>query len=365
MTYKICVYAIAKDEEKFVNRFVDAAAEADDICVLDTGSTDRTVELLTARGVTVERAEIQPWRFDAARNRSLRLIPADTDICVCADLDEVLSPGWREALERAWQPDTEQARYTCVCSRNPDGTPGTAFLRDKIHKPGLFAWRYPVHEVLVRADGKPAWPAVDVPDMLAEHLPDEGKSRGAYLPLLQRAVEENPTSARCRHYLGREYMYHGKYETAIAELRVYLGNPGATWAEERSASMRYIAECHLMRGRPEEAVRWALRCAAEAPALRESWYAAEKAAYYAGDWQGVIYYGERAAAIETRSKTCINEAEAWSAEVNDLLSIAYWNTGLCARAIEAAERALVTEPDNARIRENLALYERARKEAAT
>lgn len=38
---KICVYAIAKNEEQFVDRWVDSMSEADVIVVLDTGSTDR------------------------------------------------------------------------------------------------------------------------------------------------------------------------------------------------------------------------------------------------------------------------------------------------------------------------------------
>lgn len=41
---KICVYAIAKNEEQFVDRWMDSMREADWVCVLDTGSTDRTVE---------------------------------------------------------------------------------------------------------------------------------------------------------------------------------------------------------------------------------------------------------------------------------------------------------------------------------
>lgn len=42
---KIVVYAISKNEEKFVKRWVDSMKEADEIYVLDTGSTDNTVSL--------------------------------------------------------------------------------------------------------------------------------------------------------------------------------------------------------------------------------------------------------------------------------------------------------------------------------
>ena len=48
---KVCVYAISKNEGKFVKRFVESMKEADEIYVLDTGSTDDTVKLLKENGV--------------------------------------------------------------------------------------------------------------------------------------------------------------------------------------------------------------------------------------------------------------------------------------------------------------------------
>ena len=48
--YKVCVYAICKNEEKFVKRWVASMKEADEIYVLDTGSTDNTVSKLKELG---------------------------------------------------------------------------------------------------------------------------------------------------------------------------------------------------------------------------------------------------------------------------------------------------------------------------
>ena len=78
--YKVCVYAICKNEEKFVKRWYESMKEADAIYVLDTGSTDNTVKLLRGLGVNVEINKIEPWRFDVARNKSLELVPEDYDI---------------------------------------------------------------------------------------------------------------------------------------------------------------------------------------------------------------------------------------------------------------------------------------------
>jgi glycosyltransferase involved in cell wall biosynthesis len=61
---------------------------ADHIIVLDTGSTDNTVELLTSLGVEVHQKTYEHFRFDVARNDSMDLIPEEYNICLCTDLDE-------------------------------------------------------------------------------------------------------------------------------------------------------------------------------------------------------------------------------------------------------------------------------------
>ena len=102
MKNKICVYTICKNESQFVERWYKSMSEADAVVVLDTGSTDDTVEKLKKLGATVEQKIIDPWRFDVARNESMKLIPDDCNILVCTDLDEVLEPGWAKALRERW-----------------------------------------------------------------------------------------------------------------------------------------------------------------------------------------------------------------------------------------------------------------------
>ena len=353
---KITVYAISKNEEKFAARWVEAMAEADHICVLDTGSTDGTVEILADLGVIVRREEIDPWRFDTARNRSMELIPEDTDICVCTDLDEVFRPGWRAALERAWRPGTEQLRYSYIWSFDEHGRPGTEFLQEKIHSPGVFRWVHPVHEVLERTDGAVSWPVAEAPEIVLEHHPDHGKSRGGYLRLLELSVRERPNDDRNAHYLGREYMFHRRWDEAIAQLQRHLTLPTATWVAERSASMRFISRCYLAKGDQPEAMRWALRAVAEAPELRESWVQAEEAAYAGEDWPAAAFFGGKAVAVTKKSGCYINEERAWGAYPWDAMAYALYRLGDLEGAAAATERALELEPGNERLRDNMKFY---------
>ena len=350
--YRVCVYAICKNEEKFAARFMESAREADGVYVLDTGSEDRSAEALRALGATVERAEITPWRFDAARNRSLAMVPEDADICVCLDLDEVLRPGWREKLEAAWTPGTRQARYKYVWSFKPDGSEDVAFTGEKIHARRGFRWVHPVHEVL-RCDGDPS--PVWAEGLQVDHHPDPSKSRAQYLPLLELAAREEPDDDRCAHYLGREYFFHGSYEKCVDALTRHLQMPSARWPDERCASCRYIAKAFAALGRPSEQEKWLLRAAAEAPRLREPWLDMARFHYARGDWEGVLFACRRALRIPDGPPTYIRESACFGPLPWDLLSIACWRLGLRAEAAKAVEEALRLAPDDERLQRNRAL----------
>ena len=79
---KICVYTICKNEEQFVERWVNSAKDADLLIVGDTGSTDKSIDKLEELGVIVHKINVNPWRFDVARNKILELLPKDVDIVI-------------------------------------------------------------------------------------------------------------------------------------------------------------------------------------------------------------------------------------------------------------------------------------------
>ena len=355
--YHICVYAICKNEEDCVKRWMDSMREADEVYVLDTGSTDRSVALLQKEGAIVRQAEISPWRFDKARKESMDLLPEDCDICVCTDLDEVLHPGWRAALEQAWQPDTLRARYRYTWNFNPDGSEGVVFYTDKIHARRGFRWVHPVHEVLQYEGGD--HPILTIPGIQLDHHARAKASRAQYLPLLELAVREDPDDDRNSHYLGREYMFHGQYRSAIATLEKHLALPRARWRDERCASMRYIARCYENLNEPDHALPWYLKAIAEAPWLREPWCDAAQFFYRREDWYAMVFCCEKALSIRQRPDTYITESAAWSELPDDLAAVGYYRTGNYAKAREAIDRALAKKPDSQRLRENRAWIEKS------
>lgn len=354
---KVSVYAICKNEETFARRWMESMSEADEVVVLDTGSSDHTAEILQELGAKVTKDAIIPWRFDTARNRSLDLVSMDTDICVCTDLDEVFHPGWRKLLEDAWQPGTGQASYRYTWSFNSDGSEEVVFWCQKIHARKNYRWTHPVHEVLTWVGPGAAKPIVTIDGIQLDHHPDPNKSRGQYLPLLELSVKEDPDDDRNVHYLGREYFFYHRWEECIATLMHHLSMPTATWKDERSASMRYIAKSCLMLGDSQQARNWYLQAIAEAPHLREPYMDLAQMLYESQEWDGVLYFTECALSITQRPRSYICEAAPWGSLPHDLRCMAFYHTGRPLQALEEARLALTLEPGNSRLQGNVTLLE--------
>lgn len=351
---KVCVYAISKNEEKFVSKWVASMKEADEIYVLDTGSTDQTVSLLEEAGVHVKVEVIDPWRFDVARNKSLEMVPEDTDICVCTDFDEVFDPGWREKIEKAWREDTTRCQYTYHWSLDQDDKPVVSFFLNQVHKRFGYRWTHPVHEVLSYDFGEEV--VVSCPDVILRHYPDTTKSRSSYLPLLELSVKENPEDDRNMHYLGREYMYYEMWEKSIETLKKHLSLKNAVWKDERAASMRFIARCYKHLGNLEEARRWYSLAFLEAPHLRDALVEKALLEYEEEQYSEVEKLCFRALEIKGHEKTYINEPFSWNNTIYDLLSISAYYLGRYEQAVYFVDIALEYTPNDSRLLNNRKLF---------
>lgn len=343
---KIGVYTIAKNEEQFVERWAESCAEADYRFILDTGSTDGTVDKARSLGVDVAVASVSPWRFDIARNASLALLPADIDFCIALDMDEVLVPGWREALEGVANATT-RPRYQYTWSWNGD-QPGLQYGGDKIHKRHGYRWKHPVHETLVtdRIEEVQEWI-----DLQIHHFPDHSKSRGQYFPLLELAVEEDPANDRNQYYLAREYFFNGMLDKAAEMFKRHLENPKATWAPERAASCRYLAKCE-----PASAESWLLKAIKESPGRREALVEMALLMFQQERWGLCLERAKQALEIAEKPMDYLCEEFAWGSIPYDLVALSSYHLGDRNSAYRYGGIALGFEPENDRLARNMEFY---------
>lgn len=355
--YKVCVYAISKNEEKFLERWVNSMKEADEIYVLDTGSTDKTRKKLKKLGVKVKKKIIKPWRFDVARNLSLELVPKDTDICVCTDLDEVFEKGWREKLEKEWDNNITRLAYNYNWYIE-NGIPKVNYYIEKIHSRNNYKWTHPVHEVLTYTGNKEEIKKY-TDKITINHYPDRTKPRGSYLNLLELSVKEKPEDDRNMHYLGREYMYYHRWNESIDTLIKHLKLKTATWKDERSASMRFIARCYQNLDRIDEARLWLDKAINETPYLRDPYIEKALLEYKYENWVEIEKLCKAALKIKTHQKTYINEVFSWNHTPYDLLSLSLFYQNKIPEAIKELKKAISISPNEERLKTNLILMEKA------
>lgn len=347
---RICVYAIAKNESQFVQRFVESAIGADLILICDTGSTDGTALKARLHGATVRSICISPWRFDLARNAALALIPSDIDVCVSLDLDEVLEPGWREEIERVWTEGTTRLRYMF------DWGMGIRFQYEKIHARHGYHWHHPCHEY-PRPDGRLNEQYAYTDKLLVSHHPDPSKSRGQYLDLLKLSVTEDPICPRNAFYYARELSFHRKWDEAIQECERYLALPGATWVNERCYAYRVIGKCREELGDQEQAERAYHMAAMEAPNTREPWCELAMLMYRQARWEECFAFCMRALRIKDREMVYTCDPAVWGHWAHDLAAISAWNMGLKDLALGQARLALEKSPNDERLKANVAHME--------
>ncbi len=357
--YKVAVYAISKNEEKFVERWVNSMNEADYIYVLDTGSSDNTVKMLKELNVNVSEKKIEPFRFDVARNLSLDLVDNDVDICVCTDLDEVFVKGWRENLEKMWDENTTRIAYNYNWYIEND-IPKVNFYTEKIHSRFDYKWTHPVHEILEYIGSKKEIKKV-TDDITLNHFPDIKKSRKSYLKLLELSVKENPLDDRNMHYLGREYMYHKMWNKSIDTLIKHLKLETAKWKDERCASMRFISRDYINLNRIDEARMWVDKAIKEAPYLRDPYVEKALLEYSQDNFKEVKECCLNALKIKTHQKTYINEVFSWDHTIYDLLSICYFYEKDFEEALKYINIALKLSPDNNRLIKNKELFLQCKK----
>ena len=136
---------IVKDEEHVLGRCLDNILPFVDQCVIvDTGSTDGTVELAESYGVEVVH---HPWEDDFAKSRNQSLEYVTSDWVMWIDADEVVEKGsWAEIHAIIKEPGT-QAIHLNVVSEYGDGTEVgvTPFPRVWRHDPRCIL-RWPVYE---------------------------------------------------------------------------------------------------------------------------------------------------------------------------------------------------------------------------
>ena len=209
----LSVALIVKDEEEFLPDCLASVQDADEIVVVDTGSTDATPEI--AQEFTDKIVHYE-WGDDFAAARNVARANCSGEWIYSIDADHLnLTPieEVKAEIERV------KADHS-VASITIDDHHNAAWLFQ--NAPDIY-WVGRVHEVLSRV-------ATVETNVRQVTRPREESHSARNLRILQKS----PDTPRTRFYLGREYFELGDYAKAVSWMRRYLDRP-AFPAEEAEA----------------------------------------------------------------------------------------------------------------------------------
>jgi tetratricopeptide (TPR) repeat protein len=216
---------IVKNEERFLEQCLRSVTGiVDEICIVDTGSTDRTVEIAKQFGARVEHRE---WRndFGWARNEALKM--ATRRWIMMLDADEELKPESAPALQALKHAPADTTGVWLRCYNKSDDYRGTgemshALVRIFPNSPRV-AFRGMIHEFVTLDGRSTGLGAVHAPISIVHHgyLKEVVESRDKAqrnLQIVQAAAHADPDDPFNWFNLGTTSFMMKDYEGARAAL---------------------------------------------------------------------------------------------------------------------------------------------------
>jgi glycosyltransferase involved in cell wall biosynthesis len=223
-TLTLCM--IVKNEEEVIERCLNSIEKVcDEIIIADTGSTDRTLEIVS-RYSKVKVVHFD-WinDFSAARNYSFS--HATKDLILWLDADDVIKPKDLKILNSIKDksinelPDCYIAKYQYAHDDLDNVT--VSLSRERIFKRSANpVWMYRIHECVPLSGFK----KIENIDFEVHHYKTQKqivRAEGRNLKILKECCENPQTRcSRYEFYYGKELADHGKWDEAIKWLKSYL-----------------------------------------------------------------------------------------------------------------------------------------------
>ncbi len=250
-TVSLCM--IVKNEEKVLGRCLDCAKEiADEIIIVDTGSSDGTKEIASKYTDQIYDYE---WKDDFASARNFAFSKASMDYCMWLDADDVIQESEQKKineLKKQLTPADSAVMMKYVTAFDDRGKPAFLFDRERLlRREDGYLWSGRVHEA-VTVRGK-----VIYSDAMIEHHSIKKEYSERNLKIYERMIAEGEKlEPRHQFYYGRELYYHGRNEDAVGVFEQFLENrEGEAWLENLVDACRFCALCLYGLGKGEEALK--------------------------------------------------------------------------------------------------------------
>ncbi len=253
---------LVKNEERTLARCLDSARDvADEIVVVDTGSTDRTRGLAAQYGARIADFDFTPVDLAAARNSGIALAKSEWILVLDADetLDQASVPLVRELAGHH-----ENAGYYFErLNRQQDAAaPTTDYAVRLFPNRPEYRYRGRVHETvdasILAAGGRLKRSAVRIHHEFAADAEARRRRNLRYIEILKEEIAADPADYTRLDFLAAEYHQLGMFDAAIGVAeRIVLARPNDARAHLHLGAycLLYAGDCERARAEFEEALR--------------------------------------------------------------------------------------------------------------
>jgi glycosyltransferase involved in cell wall biosynthesis len=345
---KISVCMIAWNEEEIIDKAIKSTEGlADEVIVVDTGSSDGTVEICKELGAkTFTGAD----RMNKGESRNRAIEESSGDWVVILDADEQIAQP--KALRKFLETTDADAVYIKLAYVDGEGNHTLSYAQMRVWKRNAYRYKYRAHEVPTPTNG---WGKLVHTDFIWEHRPPKDRTwKSDYtLNRLLLDVKENPGNARPVYYLGRQYMYRQEWELALENLNKYLESPGV----DKADAWHCLAKCYKGLGQEDKQIEMLFMACASRPGRREWW--GELAEIHHAKGNDNVAIGLLKCALEQPMPPKSYIRHYWyGAHIYDLLARCLWKLEKYEEGYDYMSKAVELEPSNQRLKTNLEWFER-------
>lgn len=351
ITVSLCM--IVKNEEDVIGNCLESIKDVvDEINIVDTGSTDKTLDIVKKY---TDRVYNFKWidDFAAARNYSFKQATKDYILWLDAD-DVLLEDDVRKLKDLKKTLDTEVDCVTFLYNyaQDSEGNPALIFRRERLVKrESNFQWVGFIHEYI---GGNKNY-TIDV-DITVTHKRVHGDSNRNLNIYKKKLKEEVEFSSRDIYYYGKELYYHGMYTEAIKILNSLLDIP--IWIEEKIDTICKLSDSYVALGDIEKSIDILLSSFKIAPPRAEVIYRLGQNCEMLNRYYEAIYWYESIQnAKQPEDKSGFIYEELWTWKPYIQLCVCYNRVGNIDKAYIYHEKAKSLQPKNEYIIQNSKFFE--------
>lgn len=258
----ICAYAIAKNEEKNVYQFIHQTRVFDEVCVLDTGSNDNTVEILRDNKINVSQKIYQDFDFSMARNTALSLASTKCKWFFSLDFNESLKIT-DEQISTIIKSDSDGFQVECGDFYDKNYQE----YKLKIHQRDSFIWKYAVHEYLEGCKNQVTTEKIGV--KITKRTFNSPQKSKFYADICEREHKKTPNDPHYSWWILSYYSEIKDYEKLLYHSLNYLKYTPPYCNEFRIYAFIYASKCMAYYGNLNKSIDYAIHALSEAIVFRE------------------------------------------------------------------------------------------------